>query len=56
MYEPHIHAFSPHVSRGSADQQNSQPVNWMYQWHCFIQALADGNTPEAFFAHLTSFL
>ena len=27
---------------------------WMYQWHCFIQALADGNTPEAFFAHLTS--
>jgi hypothetical protein len=26
----------------------------MYQWHCFIQALADGNTPEAFFAHLTS--
>ena len=27
---------------------------WMYQWHCFIQALADGNTPEAFFANLTS--
>ena len=27
---------------------------WMYQWHCFIQALADGNTPEAFFARLTS--
>src|SRR5262249_10587444 len=27
---------------------------WMYQWHCFIQAIADGNTPEAFFAHLTS--
>jgi hypothetical protein len=26
----------------------------MYQWHCFIQAIADGNTPEAFFAHLTS--
>jgi hypothetical protein len=25
---------------------------WMYQWHCFIQALADGNTPEGFFAHL----
>jgi hypothetical protein len=24
----------------------------MYQWHCFIQALADGNTPEAFFAYL----
>ena len=27
---------------------------WMYQWHCFIQALADGNTPEAFFERLTS--
>jgi hypothetical protein len=26
----------------------------MYQWHCFIQAIADGNTPEVFFAHLTS--
>jgi hypothetical protein len=27
---------------------------WMYQWHCFIQAIADGNTPEAFFERLTS--
>jgi hypothetical protein len=27
MDEPPIHAFSPHISRGSADQQNSQPVN-----------------------------
>ena len=27
---------------------------WMVQWHCFIQALADGNTPEAFFARLAS--
>ena len=26
MYEPHIHAFSPHISKGEADQQNSQPV------------------------------
>src|SRR6516162_10987232 len=25
-YEPHMRAFSPHVSRGYADQQNSQPV------------------------------
>jgi hypothetical protein len=24
----------------------------MFQWHRFIQALADGNTPEAFFAQL----
>jgi hypothetical protein len=29
---------------------------WMYQWHCFIQEIADGNTPEAFFARLTSSL
>src|SRR5262245_8666207 len=27
---------------------------WMHQWHCFIQALADGHTPDAFFAHLTA--
>ena len=27
---------------------------WMYQWHCFIQALAEGNTPEVFFAQFTS--
>jgi len=27
---------------------------WMYQWHCFIQALADGNIPAAFFAQLTA--
>jgi hypothetical protein len=27
---------------------------WMLQWHCFIQALADVNTPDAFFASLPS--
>src|SRR5262249_13168070 len=27
LYEPHTHAVSPHVSRGYADQQNSQPVS-----------------------------
>jgi hypothetical protein len=27
MYEPHIHTFSPYVSRDYDDQQNSQPVN-----------------------------
>jgi hypothetical protein len=26
--------------------------HWMFQWHRFIQALADGKTPEAFFAQL----
>ena len=25
---------------------------WMYQWHCFIQHIADGQTPVAFFASL----
>jgi hypothetical protein len=25
---------------------------WMYQWHRFIQILAHGNPPEAFFAQL----
>ena len=27
---------------------------WMYQWHCFIQAIAEGNTPDVFFAHLSA--
>ena len=22
---------------------------WMYRWHCFIQEIANGKTPEAFF-------
>jgi len=25
---------------------------WMYQWHCFIQHIADGQSPDAFFASL----
>ena len=25
-------------------------VYWMYQWHCFIQHIADGDPPDAFFA------
>jgi hypothetical protein len=39
---------------GAEEGQRCRGYYWMYQWHCFIQALADGNTPEAFFAHLTS--
>jgi hypothetical protein len=27
---------------------------WMYQWHRFIQVLAHGTPPDAFFAHLPS--
>jgi hypothetical protein len=34
--------------------QSCRGYYWMYQWHCFIQALADGKTPGAFFAHLIS--
>jgi len=25
---------------------------WMYQWHCFIQHLANGQPPDTFFASL----
>jgi hypothetical protein len=39
---------------GAEEGQRWRRYYWMYQWHCFIQALADGNTPDAFFAHLTS--
>src|SRR5262245_9528940 len=27
---------------------------WMFQWHCLILAIADGNTPDASFAPLTA--
>ena len=37
---------------GEEEGQWSRGYYWMYQWHCFIQALADGKTPETFFAHL----
>ena len=39
---------------GEEEGQSCRGYYWMYQWHCFIQALADGNPPEAFFAHLPS--
>jgi hypothetical protein len=39
---------------GHEECQSWRGYYWMYQWHRFIQALADGNTPEAFFAHLPS--
>ena len=38
--------------QGHAECRRCQGYYWMYQWHCFIQAIADGNTPEVFFAHL----
>jgi hypothetical protein len=39
---------------GEAECRRCRGYYWMYQWHCFIQALADGKTPEAFFARLPS--
>jgi hypothetical protein len=41
---------------GEEECQRCRGYYWMYQWHCFIQVLADGHTPEAFFARLTSSL
>ena len=41
---------------GEEECQRCRGYYWMYQWHCFIQILADGHTPEAFFARLTSSL
>jgi hypothetical protein len=41
---------------GAEECQSCRGYYWMYQWHCFIQALAHGNPPEAFFARLTSSL
>jgi len=35
---------------GAAEGQRCRGYYWMYQWHCCIQALAHGNTLEAFFA------
>ena len=37
---------------GSAECRRCHGAYWMYQWHCFIQAIAEGNTPDVFFAHL----
>jgi hypothetical protein len=39
---------------GEEECQSCRGYYWMYQWHCFIQALADGNPSDTFFAHLTS--
>ena len=39
---------------GEEECQRCRGYYWMYQLHCFIQAIAEGNTPEAFFEDLTS--
>src|SRR5215831_13168100 len=33
--------------------RQSHDSSWMFQWHCFIQALTNEHTPNTFFAHLT---
>jgi hypothetical protein len=37
---------------GHAECLRCHGAYWMYQWHCFIQAIAEGNTPAVFFANL----
>jgi hypothetical protein len=39
---------------GQEECQSYRGYYWMFQWHRFIQVLADGNTPDAFFASLPS--
>ena len=48
--------YACHISisceQGHAECRRCHGAYWMYQWHCFIQAIADGHTPESFFATL----
>ena len=37
---------------GEEEYSRYRGYYWMYQWHCFIQAVADGHTPDTFFAQL----
>jgi hypothetical protein len=39
---------------GEEECKSFRGYYWVYQWHCFIQTLADGNTPDTFCAHLPS--
>jgi hypothetical protein len=41
-------------TQGHEECQRCRGYYWTFQWHRFIQALADGNTPAAFFAPLPS--
>jgi hypothetical protein len=38
--------------QGHAECHHCHGYYWMYQWHCFIQHIAQGHTPDAFFASL----
>jgi hypothetical protein len=37
---------------GTEECRRCDGTYWMYQWHCFIQHLANGEAAEAFFARL----
>jgi hypothetical protein len=37
---------------GHAECHRCHGYYWMYQWHCFIQYIANGHPPDAFFASL----
>ena len=39
---------------GEEECQSYRGYYWIFQWFRFIQTLADGHTPAAFFAHLPS--
>lgn len=41
-------------THGTEEGQRYRGYYWMFQWLRFIQALADGHTPEAFFARLAA--
>jgi hypothetical protein len=38
--------------RGQEECRRCHGSYWMYQWHCFIQHLANGQPPDTFFASL----
>ncbi len=36
----------------SCGRELTHPLTWKYQWHCFIDHLAEGKDAESFFAEL----
>jgi len=42
------------VENGRSTLVTTAGHHWLSHWHCFIDHLAEGKTPEAFFATLTS--
>jgi hypothetical protein len=38
--------------QGTEEYRCRNGAYWMYHWHCFIQHLANGESPDAFFARL----